>query len=380
MPRPPRTIIKKSVLEFTKEERDLEKNTEVSKETSRINDKPIFKLKLPTELVKDLGKSSERLLNISPIQSSIRHSIEILSSSDEEYLIYDDHSSTTEVGCNRSLSPTRTLTSMEDNRKPLFEEISPLVKSRNLSQGYNLSTLERMNTQPDEEDSDDDPFGFVKAEKKIMKRNGNINQKISNNSKKSDQFENDYFQSQIIKKINDTDCYNDFLLEPEIDIDKQNETRRKQNNEESNISSENEKDENVDKDHSQPNHYEDHLSAENVKISVNLASIKIQKTPSNITKTVDLIAAVLPPRRQRFERDNEEVLNKKEEKPSPKKQKRKAHNEYKPRKVKKVTHIFESTDDEFNDGGFDNKTKQARAKRIQHFEEIDEVVLPIEIG
>ncbi|CAG8581127.1 4977_t:CDS:2 [Funneliformis mosseae] len=365
MPRPSRTIIKKSVLQFTQEERDLGKKTEVkktSKNTSRINDdKPIFKLKLPKELVKDLGKSSEGLLNIySPIQSSIRPTIEILSS-DDEYLTYDDHSSPTEMGRKRSPSPIRTLSSMEDNG-----EISSLVISRNLSQG---------NTQKDKKESSDDEFGFAKAEKKIMKKNGTNNQKISNNYEKSDQviiIENENFQSHIIKSISliketdgqnysDTDDYDDFLLEP--GIENQNEAQRKQNNEESNI-------DNVDKNHSQPNLDEDHLSAENDKISVNLSSIKIQKPPTNITKTVDLIASILPPRR-RIKRDNEKVLDHKKKEPSQTIRKRKIHSEYKTRKVKKETHSLESIDD-------DNKEKEARAIRILHFEEIDKVVLPIE--
>src|SRR5439155_6121878 len=122
--------------------------------------------------------------------------------SDEEDLTDDNHSSSiTEMGRDKSsspTSPTRTLPSV----KSLLGENRSLVNSKESSHGHNLSTPKRhrkilyssiQSPQKDvsSEDSDDDPFGFGKAERKIKKRKGVIiqswSEKISDNSERSDE-------------------------------------------------------------------------------------------------------------------------------------------------------------------------------------------------
>jgi len=178
----------------------------VSKNKNNINDnKPIFKLRLPPDLVKDLRKSSDDILNLSSSTSSqstrfnsirdlIRQPTMEILSSDDEYLVYDNHSlsnhSEVEHSDSKSLSSTRTSSPspMENNRNPLLEEDSSLVNLKNLSQGNNLSTpkghkfysmkQKSMNIQPQKDSNDDpfgfmatdDPFGFMKAEELVRSK------------------------------------------------------------------------------------------------------------------------------------------------------------------------------------------------------------------
>jgi hypothetical protein len=314
-----------------------------SSKNEKINDdEPVFNLVLTPDILKDLQNSTEKIyLERKPILSTKFNSgksspaIEISSSSGEEEFLYHLSSSR---GVGRSF-PTKALSSSEDNKKSLLGENSSLANSNELSQGQNLSTPKRRKSkiflikrkpkkeiEMNSEDSDSDPFGFRKAEKRNMIKKGqNKFDKISDDSEKSE-----------VTTINTYSQYNDNvqseMISQNISLNKENDvndsgdwTQRSQESKGYNASIENKKDDNnqVDNDNNQPIHDEDHLSIEVDKESLEVAprdknkkeekkmpnttSSKVRKT-STITKTADLVS-LLPPRRRQLERASKNKID-----------------------------------------------------------------------
>ncbi|RIA95421.1 hypothetical protein C1645_816651 [Glomus cerebriforme] len=428
MPRPSKPI-KRSILET----RDLDDSETTSTKNKKRNyDNPFFKLILPPDLLKDTENSSEntslrRNLNQSTKINSVKglSAIEILSSSSEEDFFH--HSSSTKVKCS---FPTKTLSSAEDNKKSFLEEISSLANSNKLSLEQNLSTpknhknkivsikQEQKEFEMNSEDSDGDPFGFRRAEKKIMKKKGQS--KISDDSEevtsidKNSQY-NDNIQSEMLCQsisLNKGTNKNDINGSGDL-------FERKQESKKHNASIEDEKDDNhqVDNNNDQPIHDEDYLSKEIDNLGMipieilgdknekeekkmpNATPSKVRKTPK-ITKTVDLVS-LLPPRRRQLERasknkivsyndtqfdeelvfldeekrcsDHEEGKTRRKRKVGKMQGEKDEKNEkMKPKKIKKETFIWELEE-------LDEKTKQERAERIRRTEEIDGFVLVEEV-
>jgi hypothetical protein len=279
-----------------------------------INDKPIFKLVLPPDLAKDLDISSDEILSVpcNPTRftrsNSAKNSIslptiEILSSSGEEDLADDYHSSSTTELSNSSV---------KNNEKPLPEENSSLVNSKKLSPVLDLSTSKRHKSNllysmkqksiqspkkqvemdsEDSENSEGDPFGFKKAEKRVRKRNiqsqfssGNPGKLEVTTIDKESQY-NDNVKSEMSKNI---------LLNKETIKNGTNSSSafseiEKQENKESNTLSENEKDDDnyqVEISKSQPIHGDCHISTENDKRSTDSGLSPI-KSPRDKTKNVE---------------------------------------------------------------------------------------------
>ncbi|RGB34078.1 hypothetical protein C1646_702901 [Rhizophagus diaphanus] len=440
MPRPSKPI-KRSLLEsrnakITKNERDsenmkFEASEAISSRDDKINDGPVFNLVLTPDILNDLENSSlERKLVLSTKFNSGRSSppIEISSSSGDEEFFYH-LSSSREVG--RSF-PAKALSSSEDNKKSLLGENSSLTNSNELSQGQNLSTPKRhkrkvflikqepkKEIETNSEDSDSDPFGFRKAEKRNMERKGqNKFDKISDGSEKFEVITTINKYSQYIDNVQSEMISQSISLNKENDvngsgdlceIDKKDWTLRSQENKEYNTSIDQ-----VDNDN-QPIHDEDHLSTDIDKESLEVTPLKTPRdknkkeekklpnaTPSklrkisNITKTADLVSLLPPRRRKRASKnkindysntqsdDGGEVVSLCEEENSNYKrtQKRKLQEllkmqnekseKKKTRRVKKGPFTCESKE-------IDEKIKQEHTKRIRLTEEIDSFVLVEEI-
>ncbi|GES99975.1 hypothetical protein GLOIN_2v1766632 [Rhizophagus clarus] len=453
MPRPPKPI-KRSILEnrkakFTQNERDLEntkfKTSEATSKNEKLDDEPVFNLVLTPDILRDLENPSEKIsLERKPVLStkfnSVKSSpaIEISSSSGEEELFYH-LSSSREVRCS---FPTKALSSSEDNKKSLLGVNSSLANTNELSKRRNLSTPKRHKSkmflieqkpkkevEMNSEDSESDPFGFRKAEKRNMKRKGQS--KFSDDSEKFDVTTistysnyNDNVQSEMTSRSISLNKENDIKGSGDLcEIGKEDWIQRSQESKDYNASIEDRNDDNqvddrkdddqVDNDNSQPIH-DDHLSTEIDKESLEVTPIKTprdknkkeeKKTPnamsskvrktSNITKTADLVS-LLPPRRRQLKRASKDKVDKYSDTQSDyegevtslgedassnykkKTQKRKLQKlgkianekseKRKTRKIKKEPLTCESRE-------LDEKIKQERTKRTRHTEEIDKFVL-----